>query len=109
MRNLNCALCLGYSLRPKAECCSLVKEHSFFFAHCDQPKLFQLICFYAMLSMAWKNSEPWFVLLNSGMVTRAQLANQTQGVKIPYAPSHFMKCKPKFEAFVMTNCWAFKG
>ena len=54
MRNLNCALCLGHSLRPKAECCSLVKEHSFFFAHCDQPKLFQLICFYAMLSMAWK-------------------------------------------------------
>ena len=29
MRNLNCALCLGYSLRPKAECCSQVQGHSF--------------------------------------------------------------------------------
>ena len=64
-----------------------------------------------MLCCQWhgRNSEPWFVLLNSGTVTRAQLANQTQGVKIPYAPSHFMKWKPKFEAFVMMNCWAFKG
>ena len=54
-----------------------------------------------MLCCQWygKNSEPWFVLLNSGTVTRAQLANQTQGVKIPYAPSHFMKWKPKFEGF----------
>ena len=51
-----------------------------------------------MLYYQWhgRNSEPWFVLLNSGTVTRAQLAIKTQGVKIPYTPSHFMKWKPKF-------------
>ena len=107
MRNLNRALCLGYSLRPKAECCSQVQGHSFFFAYCKEPKLFQLICFYAMLSMAWKKFWTMVCIVefwNGYKSTISQSDTRSQD-SLCSQSLHEVET----QVFVMMNFWAFKS